>query len=120
MEHTLISLLTKIAFGVDVLGCLIMLWGFALCFFSFLSLELKRVHGKDFITQMARIRFKLGTYLLLGLEFMIAGDIIHTVLDPTVKDIILISVIVVIRTTISYFLGKEIEGMEKIIVEKEK
>jgi uncharacterized membrane protein len=44
----------------------------------------------------------------LGLEFLIAADIIRTIIRPTLEELAILGGIVVIRTVISYFLGKEI------------
>jgi uncharacterized membrane protein len=58
------------------------------------------------------MRQHLGSYLLLGLEFMIAADVIHTVLDPTMDSLIILGAIVAIRTVISYFLNLELKQTE--------
>ena len=55
------------------------------------------------------IRCQLGTYLLLGLEFMIASDIIHSFISRSPDDLLFLGLIVVIRTAIGFFLGKEME-----------
>ncbi len=55
------------------------------------------------------IRNFLGSYVLLGLEILIAADIIETIIHPTFADIVRLAVVVVIRTVISYFLNMEIE-----------
>jgi uncharacterized membrane protein len=46
---------------------------------------------------------------LLALEYLIAADIIATVIHPAFEEIAILAGIVVIRTVISYFLEKEIE-----------
>lgn len=52
------------------------------------------------------------TYLLLGLEFLIASDILKTVLEPTMNELIILGGIVVVRTILSVFLNKEIKELE--------
>jgi uncharacterized membrane protein len=42
------------------------------------------------------------------LEFLIAADIIHTIVEPTLKELAILGGIVVIRTIISFFLGREL------------
>lgn len=37
----------------------------------------------DFLQATSALRCKLGTYILLGLEFLIASDIAQTVIEPT-------------------------------------
>ena len=53
----------------------------------------------------------IGKTLLLGLEFLIAADIIRTVtLDPTLYNIAMLGVLVLIRTFLSWSIVVEIEG----------
>ena len=56
-------------------------------------------------------RQDLGRAILLGLEFLIAGDIIRTVVvAPTLENVAVLGMIVVIRTFLSTALQLEIEG----------
>lgn len=58
-----------------------------------------------------RLREDLGRAILLGLEFLIAGDIIRSVVvDPTVTNIVILGLIVLIRTFLSMTLQLEVEG----------
>ncbi|MFJ9565035.1 DUF1622 domain-containing protein [Streptomyces fuscichromogenes] len=56
-----------------------------------------------------RIRLSLGRFLILGLEFQLAGDILRTAIAPTFTEIGQLAAIATIRTALNYFLGKEIE-----------
>ena len=56
-------------------------------------------------------RQDMGRAILLGLEFLVAGDIIRTVVvDPTFNNVIVLGLIVLIRTFLSMSLQLEIEG----------
>ena len=56
-------------------------------------------------------RQDVGRAILLGLEFLIAGDIIRTVVvAPTLQNVIVLGMIVLIRTFLSLSLQLEIEG----------
>ena len=56
-------------------------------------------------------RQDLGRAILLGLEFLIAGDIIRTVVvAPTVENVFVLGMIVLIRTFLSMALQLEVEG----------
>jgi len=58
-----------------------------------------------------RFKNKIGKSLLLGLEFLVAADIIRTVaLSPTLYNIAVLGVLVLIRTFLSWSLVVEIEG----------
>ena len=56
-------------------------------------------------------RQDLGRAILLGLEFLIAGDIIRTVVvAPTLENVLILGLIVLIRTFLSMALQLEVEG----------
>ena len=56
-------------------------------------------------------RQDLGRAILLGLEFLIAGDIIRTVVvAPTPQNVLVLGLIVLIRTFLSAALQLEVEG----------
>lgn len=53
---------------------------------------------------------RYGMWLLLGLEFELAADIIRSVVSPTWKDLGELGAIAVIRTFLNYFLEKDLES----------
>jgi uncharacterized membrane protein len=58
-----------------------------------------------------RFRQDLGRGILLGLEFLVAADIIRTVaVTPTLQSVAVLGLIVVIRTFLSMALQVEVEG----------
>lgn len=60
---------------------------------------------------IASFRSSLGRAILLGLEFLVAADIINTVaVRPTLESIAVLAGIVIIRTFLSFSLEVEIEG----------
>lgn len=60
------------------------------------------------------IWLKFATWILLGLEFALAADIVHTAVAPTWEDIWKLAVIAVIRTMLNYFLAKDIADFSKL------
>jgi uncharacterized membrane protein len=67
-----------------------------------------RISGTD---RYRTYRQDLGHAILLGLEFLIAGDIIRTVgVAPTLENVFILALIVVIRTFLSIALQLEVEG----------
>ena len=50
-----------------------------------------------------------GVWLLLGLEFELAADIIRTAIAPSWADIGQLGAIAVIRTFLNYFLERDVE-----------
>jgi uncharacterized membrane protein len=57
-----------------------------------------------------QIRFGLGRWLALGLEFELAADILRTAVAPTWNEIGQLAAIAVLRTLLNFFLQKEIES----------
>ena len=58
-----------------------------------------------------RYRQDLGRAILLGLEVLVAADIVRTVaFTPTMDSVIVLAMIVVIRTFLSWSLALELEG----------
>lgn len=56
-------------------------------------------------------RVQLGKALLVGLELLVAADIVWTVaLNPTLMDVAILGFLVLIRTFLSWSLAVEIEG----------
>lgn len=67
--------------------------------------------GGDWVRAYERFRAELGRGILLGLEFLVAGDIIGTVaVTPTFESLGVLAAIVFIRTFLSVSLEVEIDG----------
>jgi uncharacterized membrane protein len=65
----------------------------------------------DPLVRYRRYREDLGRSILLGLEVLVAGDIVRSVaLDPTVASLAVLAMIVAIRTFLSWSLSVELEG----------
>jgi len=56
---------------------------------------------------------RFAMWLLLGLEFELAADIIGSVVSPTWMDIGELAAIAVIRTFLNYFLERDIESADR-------
>ena len=56
-------------------------------------------------------KHQMGRSLLLGLEFLVAGDVVRTVaLEPTLTNVAVLGLLVLIRTFLGWSLTVEIEG----------
>jgi uncharacterized membrane protein len=54
---------------------------------------------------------QMGRSLMLGLDFLVAGDVVKTVaLEPTLANLVALGLLVVVRTFLSWTLVVEIEG----------
>lgn len=106
------SFLNTIAVIISVTSLLIVTYGALIGILSFLRNEMKRFTGGYSTINIRKLRATFGTYLLLGLEFLIASDILKTVLEPTLNELAILGGIVVLRTILSVFLNKEIKELE--------
>jgi uncharacterized membrane protein len=58
------------------------------------------------------LRDSFGNVILLGLEILVAADLVRTVaVAPTIENVVILGVIVLIRTLLSFSLEVEIEGV---------
>jgi len=106
MMATYREIMGSIGMAVDSVGVLVIVIGAILATGRFL------VHQHGGQGQQYRLfRQDLGRAILLGLEFLIAGDIIRTVVvAPTIENVIILGLIVLIRTFLSMALQLEVEG----------
>ena len=98
----------QVARGVEVIGIVTLVVG--------LVIALARAGGillgsKDAEKAYRVVRTVFGRSILLGLEFLVAADIIRTVaVEPSLENVAVLGVIVLIRTFLSFSLGVEIDG----------
>src|SRR6266568_1876268 len=109
MSHPM-EYLHHTSFGIGALGVLVIVFGVACGLVRFVRAEFRAARGADVEDDRKRLRHVLGYYLLLGLEFLIAADIIDTLMKPSVQDLIVLGAIVLIRTVISYSLNTELKS----------
>jgi uncharacterized membrane protein len=88
---------------ISLIGSAVIIWGILLVIKDFLFNLLS-----DDPQSKRLMRQKLGSYLILGLEFFIAADIIRTIIRPDWNEIGMLAAIIAIRTVLSYFLGMEL------------
>ncbi len=94
--------------GLEAAGVVVVVAG-ALVAFAIAARGLAR--GADRSDLYHDFRRRLARSILLGLEFLVAADIIGTVaVEPTVDNLLVLGLIVVIRTFLSFSLEVEIEG----------
>lgn len=105
MEEVILKWIEIVALGIEVVGILTMILGAILALWRYFN----NLHQEG--SSYRTFRHDLGKAILLGLEFLVAGDIIATVtLDPTMDQVLVLGVIVVIRTFLSLSLQVELEG----------
>lgn len=97
-----IHITTKV---MEFLGIAVIVGGAFFASFLYLKCSLKNDDsGYD------QLRKSLGRSILLGLEFLVAADIINTVaIEPTMKSVSVLGLIVIIRTFLSFSIEVELE-----------
>ena len=106
----MIAMLTQyidmIAKVIEFIGVMIMVLGLVFALYQTL-----RALGSFNQAVYVAIRQTVGKSILLGLEVLIAADIMATVVtEPTLRDVQVLAVIVLIRTFLSLSLQVELEG----------
>lgn len=100
-----LGLIVHIADGI---GVSVLVAGLFLAAFLALRTWKKSGDGSKAYTVLRRT---LGGAILAGLEVLVAGDLIRTVaVDPTLNNVLILGLIVLIRTFLSFSLEIEIEG----------
>jgi uncharacterized membrane protein len=98
----------KLGLAIEVLGVAVLTAAVALAALVFLA---RSVSPQTRDRAYSDTRRCLGRGILLGLELLVAGDIVRTVaVDPTFRSIGVLGLIVVIRTFLSFALEVELNG----------
>ena len=106
MIESLAHYIDLIAKVVEVIGVLIMFCGIIFAFYRAI-----RSTGRFTHDTYVEIRQTVGKSILLGLEVLIAADIMATVVtEPTLRSVLVLGFIVLIRTFLSLSLQVELEG----------
>ena len=93
---------------IEVLGIGIITW---IALYGLLCAAIRLVKKGNKSDIFRELRQRLGGGILLGLEFLIAADIIHTVaVEATFQSVGVLAMIVLIRTFLSFTLEVELTG----------
>ncbi|MGE8142177.1 DUF1622 domain-containing protein [Novosphingobium sp. NPDC080210] len=108
LEELAVSTAHSVTRIVELTGIGIIAIGAFATLAVFLARLARGVPSKQAVSE---VRSSLGQAILLGLEFLVAADIINTVaVQPTLGSIAVLAGIVAIRTFLSFSLETEIEG----------
>jgi uncharacterized membrane protein len=98
-----------VATAFEVIGVGVIAAGFLIALVLAVRSWLVSRNGR---TAFTTLRDSFGLVILLGLEVLIASDLVRTVTTtPTLTDAIVLAIIVLIRTVLSFSLQIEIEGV---------
>ncbi len=111
-DHTVSTFTTvmeDVARGFEALGAAVLVAG--VIWSATVAIRTWRRSGGRGQAYMA-LRRAFGATLLLGIEVLVAADLIRTVaVAPTVSNVLVLGLIVLIRTFLSFSLETEIEGV---------
>jgi uncharacterized membrane protein len=106
MEVAYDDVIEKTGLIIDAVGVVVIVTGAVLAFVA-CAVRLARRERDVY----RRFRQQLGQTILLGLELLVAGDIVRTVAaSPTLTSVAVLASIVLIRTFLSFSLEVELSG----------
>ena len=104
-KETFTAVVERVGLVIDGAGVIVIVVGLIVALLKYL------LAGGRSADPFRQLRQDLGRGILLGLEFLVAADIIRTVaVTPTLQSVGVLGLIVVIRTFLSMALQVEVEG----------
>ncbi len=98
----------SVGWALDIVGVVVLVAGVVFSFGLFVRELIRRTLFPDAYRALRR---SLGRAILLGLEILVAADIIRTVaIEPTLDSVAVLAAIVAVRTFLSFSLEVELEG----------
>ena len=106
---TFTEVMERVAQAFEAIGAFVLLIGLFLA--VGLAVRSLRRFG-DWQEAYKVLRRSFGGVILLGLEILVAADLVRTVaVEPTLENVLILGAIVLIRTVLSFSLEIEIEGV---------
>ena len=100
------EIIAQVVLGIEVIGVAIISLGIVICLIKYAFYFISKKE-----TDYKQLRREIGKAILLGLEVLVAADIIHTVAtEPTLRKVAILGGIVLIRTFLSFSLQMEVDG----------
>jgi uncharacterized membrane protein len=103
IEPAVVDAVRWLRLAIDVVGAIVIGVGVAIALWG-----LARAPGRRQPLDFTAVRLDLARYLALALEFQLGADILTTAVAPSWDQIGKLGAIAVIRTTLNYFLMREL------------
>lgn len=113
MDIGLHQLLIVIQKTISFCGVLVIFFGVVMALWRYFQYYFPKTNSPEKIT-INEIRLKLGQVLTLGLEFIVAADLIGTTTAPDYYTVGIVASIVLIRTLLSFTLNYEIKSLGSV------
>ena len=107
-DERLASVLDWVVAVVEAAGALVVVVGAVVALVRFVT-TVRRPE------RFVPIRLDLGRFLVVGIEFQLAGDLLRTAVAPSFEEIGQLAGIVAVRTALRFFLRKEIHDERRDI-----
>jgi len=102
--------------AVEAAGAVVIVVGATVAFIRFIVVGLRQRDAHAFV----RIRLSFGRFLVLGLEFQLAADILKTAVSPSFTELGQLAVVAAIRTVLNYVLTREIKDEQAQVDEQDR
>ena len=102
-----VEVISVVGYAIEGVGVLVVVLGSLVSSFVYISTFRQSADGQAYVI----FRRQLGRSIILGLEFLIAGDIVRTVVvADTLENVAILGLIILIRSFLSVTLHLEVEG----------
>ena len=110
MEEMLKGIAEKIALAVELIAALLIAYGALEALVRLILPKLREQTNVRF-AKRREVFLRFGVWMLLGLEFELAADILRSAISPSWTAIGQLGAIAAIRTFLNYFLEKDIKEL---------
>lgn len=117
MEELFKTTASRIALAVELASALIIAYGAVEALIGLL-IPRRRFEKEKLFHKRRQIFLRFGVWLLLGLEFELAADIVRSAITPSWTEIGQLASIAAIRTFLNYFLERDIREFGESVKEE--
>jgi uncharacterized membrane protein len=110
-QHGLADVVDVAVRVVEAAGAAVIFVGVVVAFVGFIRVSFRRTGMGPFDS----VRLDLGRFLVLGLEFQLAADILRTAVAPNFTELAQLAAVAAIRTALNFFLGREIKEERELV-----
>ncbi len=107
IDLSLRSFLEPISLALELIGVVIIVYGAIVTLIFLVRTERKSVQQAGH--SQYKIKQQFTARILTGLEFFIAGDVLKTIINPTLESLAIVGAIVAIRAALTYLLNRELK-----------
>jgi uncharacterized membrane protein len=104
LSEILVQVIGLVVPIVEACGAIVIVLGVGRTLIVYVLTFLK----KDCNEEMRALRIRLGQNMVMGLEFLVAADILKTSVSPTWEDILFLAALIGLRTLLNFLLEYEL------------